>query len=33
MKRLKLDAEACVCAAIFTGQVVFFALAAWRYVL
>jgi hypothetical protein len=33
MKRLKLDTEARVCAAIITGQVVFFALAVWRYAL
>jgi hypothetical protein len=31
MKRLKLDAEARVCAIIFTGQIVLFALGAWHY--
>jgi hypothetical protein len=33
MKRPKLDAEARLCATIFAGQVVIFALAAWHYVL
>ena len=33
MKRRKLDAEARVTAAIFTGQVVIFAIGVWRYAL
>jgi hypothetical protein len=33
MKRLKLDAETRVCAAIYAGQVVLFALGAWHYAL
>ena len=33
MKRLKLDAEARIAAAIYTGQIVLFALGAWHYAL
>jgi hypothetical protein len=31
MKRLKPDAEACIAAAIYAGQVIIFALGAWHY--
>ena len=31
MKKLKLDAEACVTAAIYAGQRIVFALGVWHY--
>jgi hypothetical protein len=33
MKRLKLDAETRIAAAIYAGQVIIFAAAAWHYAL